>query len=235
MRIPMFLAGMFCAVSAYALQDTTVPEPESVVHHSVTYKAQNFGKVHGREQNGGYIQAYDMITGARLWEKKIYDARDLIGPFEQPHDVFIARLEIKGSVLFAVTDYGHIFAVPLFYTDRKLDAVLNKNIEVKGTALNFVDCAGVFSGEYVYLIDGMKQWPIGYEGNHVIVTGTLERKPLPVDVDVRTAFRGNVDAFAYTLVKADWEANEVPARDKQEINKQLDPQYRNVMRGRSEN
>jgi len=232
MRIALFLAGMLCAVSAYALQDQTVPDPDYVIHHGVRYEAHNYGQVHGRDQNGGYVQAYDMGSGARLWEKQVYNTNDVIAPTELAHDVYIARIDVKDSVLYAITDGGHIFAFPLFYPDKKLDAQIGKEVTVKGPAMNFVDSAGVRVGDNVYLIDGMIMWPVGFEGNEVTVKGTLIKKPLLVKVDPRSSFRGDVDAFSYTLTKTNWSDNKIPTKDKNEINKELDPQYRNVVYGR---
>jgi hypothetical protein len=238
MRLYHLLAGLCCAAvvstAAYAVMDQTVPDPEPAVYRGVVYKAQSFGKVHGRAQDGGYVQAFDSVSGVRLWEKKVYDTKDLQEPFSDPHDVFIERLEVKDNVLYVIAQGEYIFAFPLFSPDKKLDAKLDTEIVVKGDAMNFVDCAGVRDGEYVYLMDGMIRWPVGFEGNTVTVKGTLIRKPLTAAFDARSAFRADVDAFAYMLTRADWEDNVMPKKDKYEINKDLDPKFRDVVRGREE-
>lgn len=238
MRLHHLLAGLFCAasvsISAYAVMDKSAPDPEPAIYRGVVYKAQSFGKVHGRAQDGGYVQAFDAVSGARLWEKKVYDTQDLIPAFTQPHDIFIERLDVKESVLYVIAQGGYIFAFPLFSPDKKLDAKLNTEIVVKGNAMNFVDCAGVRDGENVYLMDGMIRWPVGFEGNVVTVKGTLIRKKLAETFDARSAFRADVDAFAYTLTRAEWEDNVMPKKDKYEINKEFDPKYRDIVRGRED-
>jgi len=64
------------AVSVGAFAKRRSPEPvASLVADGVRYEVPHFGAFHGKEQNGGFVQAWDARKNQVLWDRMIYRIR----------------------------------------------------------------------------------------------------------------------------------------------------------------
>lgn len=86
-------------------------EVAPVIIGPVSYGVLHFGKAEGLDQNGGYIEAQDRKTGARLWTLKVYDNHLDPALEGDVQDVFITSLKRHGHTLDVVDEKGRHYRV----------------------------------------------------------------------------------------------------------------------------
>jgi hypothetical protein len=75
-----------------------------VEHDGIRYEALHWGKQRDLGQNGGFVAAFDIETGAELWIAKIYHI-EYGDKSPQKYDRFVTELElIEDGAALAVTD-----------------------------------------------------------------------------------------------------------------------------------
>lgn len=89
------------------------PEITPVVVGGVRYTVPHFGALHGKEQNGGYVQAWDAASGKLLLDRMIYRVVYDEKLERDAQDVFIARISVEGGTLRVDNDLGERFEVDL--------------------------------------------------------------------------------------------------------------------------
>ena len=87
---------------------------EPIIHNGVKYAAPHWAAFNSyMDHNGGYIEAWDVKTGAKLWHLEIYHVE------YNPHlegdvqDVFITSLSIQDEKLVVVNERNEVFKIDL--------------------------------------------------------------------------------------------------------------------------
>ena len=65
----------------------------------ISYKVPNFGSSHRVDQNGGYVQAWDIKNHKLLWDRMVYRLRPNDWKEGDVQDVFITSVRVKGQKL----------------------------------------------------------------------------------------------------------------------------------------
>lgn len=88
-------------------------EIEPAVKDGIRYVVPHFGALHGKEQNGGYVQAFDVKSGKLLWDRRVY--RVVLDPALEAdaQDVFIVRIGVGDAALFVEDEQGNTFEMDL--------------------------------------------------------------------------------------------------------------------------
>ena len=88
---------------------------EPVVHGKVVYHAPHFTLLEGAEQKGGYIEARDARSGAKIWQLLVYKTEYDSGLEQDVQDVFIIALSINsmGTILTVTDERGRQYKVDL--------------------------------------------------------------------------------------------------------------------------
>jgi hypothetical protein len=89
------------------------PEVTPVVAGEIRYTVPHFGALHGKEQNGGYVQAWEVGSGKLLWDRMIYRVVYDAKLERDAQDVFIARISVEGGTLLVENDLGERFEMDL--------------------------------------------------------------------------------------------------------------------------
>jgi len=129
-RLRFTTAGLLAVMALGAPQVThakrrSPPEITPVVKGKVRYVVPHFGALHGKEQNGGYVQAWEASSGKLLWDRMIY--RVVYDPKleRDAQDVFIARISVDGGTLRVENALGETFEMDL--AKGKVKAVVKKS------------------------------------------------------------------------------------------------------------
>lgn len=88
-------------------------EVAPVVANGVRYQVLHFGALHGKGQNGGYVQAWDVKTGKLLWDRMVYRVRYDANLEKDVQDDFISRIAVKYGHLKVTTERSEEFDVDL--------------------------------------------------------------------------------------------------------------------------
>ncbi len=106
---------LLCTLPFFLAQASRLPpeEVKPVIHDGVKYIAPHWGFYKDREQNGGYIEAWDAEKDELLWELKIYGIKYSKELESDVQDIFIVSLEIKDKKLTIVNEVGDKFIVDL--------------------------------------------------------------------------------------------------------------------------
>ena len=64
----------------------------------------HFGAFHGKEQNGGFVQAWDARKNQLLWDRMIYRIRYDRNLERDVQDVFITEIHLDGKTLFVTNE-----------------------------------------------------------------------------------------------------------------------------------
>lgn len=85
-----------------------------IVSDGIEYSVPDFSsKAEGMKHNGGYVEAKDLKTGARIWLKEIYKPK-VDGLLETDvQDVFIKSMRLEGRHLKIVDENGVSYKVPI--------------------------------------------------------------------------------------------------------------------------
>jgi hypothetical protein len=131
-RITTAIVAMLLALGApdVALAKRSPPaEIEPVVKNGVRYVVPHFGALHGKEQNGGYVQAFDATSGKLLWDRMVY--RVVLDPDleRDVQDVFIVRIGVGDTALFVEDERGDSFEMDL--ASGHVRALLRKSDRVQ--------------------------------------------------------------------------------------------------------
>jgi hypothetical protein len=79
----------------------------------IVYKVPHFGFFHKKEQNGGFVQAWDAKTKKLLWDRMVYRIvydRDVEGDVQ---DVFITKIRVVGNKLVVTNEADEKFEMDL--------------------------------------------------------------------------------------------------------------------------
>lgn len=82
--------------------------------HGMRIQVPHDGRAIGVEQNGGYIEAVDAVTGAHLWYFRIYETKYIKGKERDVQDVFIVKMGVRDGLLRVKEEYGRIYEVDVF-------------------------------------------------------------------------------------------------------------------------
>jgi hypothetical protein len=104
--------GLLMANSAEAKR-LAPKEVEPVVYNGVKYIAPHWGYEYGWKQNGGYIQAWDIKTGKKLWEKRVYEIKYDPWLEKDVQDVFITSLSIEDGKLVVINEEGRKYKIAI--------------------------------------------------------------------------------------------------------------------------
>ena len=129
----LFLSFFSCGITKAA---RTVPEEvEPLIYNGVKYIAPH--------TKMGYTEAWDIKTGDKLWEKKVYDVK--INPFieEDVQWVFITDLKIEDGKLVVVNEAGKIY---------RLDPKNGDVFDVSNISDNSSMLIPVISGVFIFIL-----------------------------------------------------------------------------------
>jgi hypothetical protein len=89
------------------------PDVKPVVRNGVRYEVPHFGAFHGKDQNGGFVQAWDVGTNTLLWDRMIYRvtySRDRPGCVQ---DTFITSIHLNRDVMIVTNEQAEEFELNL--------------------------------------------------------------------------------------------------------------------------
>ena len=86
---------------------------DPVVAGGVRYVVPHFGALHGKEQNGGYVQAWDVASGKLMWDRMVYRVVHDPALEGDAQDVFIVRIGVGDAALFVEDELGNTFEMDL--------------------------------------------------------------------------------------------------------------------------
>ena len=102
------------AVSVGAFAKRLPPKPVApLVADGVRYEVPHFGAFHGKEQNGGFVQAWDARKNQLLWDRMIYRIRYDRNLERDVQDVFITEIHLHGKILFVTNESSERFEMDL--------------------------------------------------------------------------------------------------------------------------
>lgn len=84
-----------------------------LVADGVRYEVPHFGAFHGKEQNGGFVQAWDARKNQLLWDRMIYRIRYDRNLERDVQDVFITEIHLDGKTLFVTNESSERFEMDL--------------------------------------------------------------------------------------------------------------------------
>jgi hypothetical protein len=116
MRLTLVLSIMALLPSLAAAKRAAPPKVEPVIHEGIRYVAPNDD---GRR---GYVEAWDVETGKKLWDLTIFTNRIDPKLEEDVQLVFIKALSVEGGVLLVTSEHGRRYQV-----DLKTKAITQSN------------------------------------------------------------------------------------------------------------
>lgn len=127
--------GVVCvALCSSAEADRLAPkEVEPVIYNGVKYVAPHWGYEYGWKQNGGYVQAWDIKTGKKLWEKRIYEVKYDPQLEKDVQDVFITSLSIEDGKLVVINERNKKFKIDVSDSSAGLMEQENRDVPEGGT------------------------------------------------------------------------------------------------------
>lgn len=180
-------------------------EVEDILYKGIRYTADHYGRAHGKKQNGGYVQAWDSFSGAKLWEKRVYFSKQLCTKIGECPELFIKSIHIKDDTLYIYSEEDHVFVLLLAYPEDALDKIIGHKCSIGGMAVNLREGAAVHKGSSWIMIEGLSSWPQGFEGNEVFVDGLLNKLDVRPFEDERAMARGDVAGYIYTMDPSNWD------------------------------
>lgn len=130
-RLRFTTAGLFAVLLALGGPQMThakrrrPSEIKPVVKREIRYVVPHFGALHGKEQNGGYVQAWEVSSGKLLWDRMIYRVVYDEKLERDAQDVFIARISLEEGTLLVENELGETFEMDL--AKGKVRAVVKKS------------------------------------------------------------------------------------------------------------
>lgn len=108
------LAAVACFGSEIAHARRMAPKAvRPVVAAGIRYQAPHFGALHGKDQNGGFVQAWDLRKKTLLWDRMVYRIHYDRMVETDVQDVFITRLRIEGTKLLVTNERNERFEMDL--------------------------------------------------------------------------------------------------------------------------
>ena len=100
--------------SATAIAKRSAPKDVApVTADGIVYKIPHFGVTHAKDQNGGFVQAWDAKTNKLLWDRMVYRIvydRDIESDVQ---DVFITEIQVGGEKLLVTNEADEKFEMDL--------------------------------------------------------------------------------------------------------------------------
>jgi hypothetical protein len=84
---------------------------EPISLHGLRITVPHYGKRIGLAQNGGYIAAEDVQTGAHLWYLKVYAVEYNPKKEEDVQDLFICEMGVRDGMLHVKEEHGRVYAI----------------------------------------------------------------------------------------------------------------------------
>ena len=109
--IPISMVILMISIMSYPKR--MAPKPvKPVIYQGIKYQAIHWGKSRGFKQNGGYIEAFKVSTGKRLWVLKVYHIQygRLTG---DAYDNFITKMWIKNGYLYIENEKDDTYKINL--------------------------------------------------------------------------------------------------------------------------
>jgi len=100
-------------------------EVKAVVKDGIRYSAPHFGALHGKLQNGGYVQAQETSSGKLLWDRMVYRVIHDARLERDAQDVFIVRVSVNEGTLLVENELGETFEMDL--ATGRCKAVIKKS------------------------------------------------------------------------------------------------------------
>lgn len=107
-------------------------EVNPVEKDGIQYRAPHWGVTEGRNQNGGYIEAWDVKRHKRLWGIQVYKSEINPAKERDVQDVFITTLAFQGIELLVRNERGEVYSVDVM--KRKVKKVAGASSSAKGKA-----------------------------------------------------------------------------------------------------
>ena len=85
---------------------------QPVIHKGIKYVAPHF-KVINKETHRGFVEAWDMKSGRKLWEIQVYKTQYDPSLEQDVQDVFISSLSVKNDRLVVENERSEIFEIDL--------------------------------------------------------------------------------------------------------------------------
>jgi hypothetical protein len=110
-RVGVVVAALL--VSSAALAKRVAPKDVApVTAKGVVYKVPHFGAFHDKNQNGGFVQAWDAKTKKLLWDRMVY--RTIYDRGETDvQDVFITKIRVIRDKLLVTNEADERFEMDL--------------------------------------------------------------------------------------------------------------------------
>ncbi len=113
-RLTQILVVALALSSSSAFARRLPPKPIAPVRvNGIIYKVTHCGVFHGKDQNGGFVQAWDAKTNKLLWDRMVYRTiydRDLETDVQ---DVFITTIRVVGTKLLVTDEASEKFEMDL--------------------------------------------------------------------------------------------------------------------------
>jgi hypothetical protein len=136
MRVARKIFGAILVVGTITLASTVEakrasPKPVApVVVGGIRYKVPHFGALHGKSQNGGYVQAWDVKTRKLLWDRMVYRIRYDANLEKDVQDDFITAIRAKRGHLVVKTERSEAFDMDLGSGEVRALTALSPHVEL---------------------------------------------------------------------------------------------------------
>lgn len=109
----IFLVGILLSSPVQAKRAGPKDVPPVTVG-GVQYRVPHFGVFHGKPQNGGHVQAWDLKSNQMLWDRVVYRIRYEPKLETDVQDVFITEIQVRGEHLFVKNERSEEFEMDLW-------------------------------------------------------------------------------------------------------------------------
>ena len=107
-------------------------EVPPVVRGGIKYTVPHFGSLHGKQEDGGYVQAWDVKSGKLLWDRMVYRVAYEPNLEKDVQDVFIVNIRVTGKKLFVKNESNERFEMDLDGGEVRALTPLGPRTEVAG-------------------------------------------------------------------------------------------------------
>ena len=111
--LTLVCVGQFIAVLPVEAKRLAPEDVKPVVHKGVRYEVRHWEITRGKAQTGGFVEAWDVATNRKLWERNIYGITYNPDLEKDVQDVFITSLTLVGDKLVAVNERGEKFHIDI--------------------------------------------------------------------------------------------------------------------------
>jgi hypothetical protein len=90
------------------------PAPVAPIEHEgIRYVVAHFDTTSDRRERGGWVEAWDVARGTRLWSRPVYRTRHDPRMEADVQDVFITKIELRNGALFVENELLERFEMDL--------------------------------------------------------------------------------------------------------------------------